>query len=341
MKKYLFWFLLFSLFFFSCYDMNTPSFPNLAGFHKVRNSPFGIEGIKGMAGHGKQVVAVSGSSVAWSDDEGVTWTEVTAIAGKPPAFLLNCVTWGEGYYLAGGAGGIALWSEDGKNWYGGNIGPMSPKNINAVAAGVIQNRTVFVAAGDDGRIAWALGHPRGTWYMSDLCPFGQVDNDGENIYGLAWGYVRGNKSAGVFVAVGENGKIAFMSDLSGKWYGARGGSAYTLRGVAFGNDRFVAVGDSGLIQTSFDPAEYTWTIAKDVYIESRPLYAIIFDPAIKRFAVIGVNSLIAFSESGSNWDAASFQNQGRLGSSGDLSALACTAARIVLGCKDGLLLYSN
>jgi hypothetical protein len=333
-------FCLFLLALSSCYDMNTSPYPNIAGFHNALTVPFPNEEIRGIAGHGKQAAAISGDRIAYSDDEGLTWEDAVII--DPPAGLnLTCITWGEGYYLAGGSGGNAAWSEDGRTWYAGVIGPMNPKNINALAAGVLQNRKVFAAAGDDGRLALALDHPRGPWRMADLSPFGEVEGYGEDIFGLAWGYVGGNKKAGVFVAVGENGKIAFTRDFSEKWYGARAGTSYTLRSVAFGNDRFVAVGDVGIIQTSFDPASYSWERVEDRYIETRPLSAVSFDPAMKQFITIGLNSLIAYSGTGDNWSVASFQNQGRIQDAGYLCAMGCTENRIIVGCKVGLLLYSN
>jgi hypothetical protein len=340
MKKIIFLVSVSVLAFASCYDMNTAPYPNLAGFHNVFDSPFANEEIKGIAGNGRQAAAVSGDKIAYSDDDGITWAAST-IADSPPGLSLNCVTWGEGYYLAGGTGGSAAWSEDGKTWYAGVIGPMSPKNINAVAAGVIQNRKVFVAAGDDGRIVFATDHPKGPWRMAGLTPFGDVDIYGEDVFAVAWGYVGSNKKAGVFVAAGENGKIAFMRDLSGKWYGARAGTINTLRSVAFGNDRFIVVGDVGFIMISFDPASFVWERVEDAYIETRSLYSISFDPAMNQFVIIGVNSLIAYSGTGSDWSVGSFQNQGRISDTGYLCAVGCTNSRIVLGCKDGLLLYSN
>jgi hypothetical protein len=132
-----------------------------------------------------------------------------------------------------------------------------------------------------------------------------------------------------------------MNDLSGKWYGARAGTTNTFRSVAFGNDRFVAVGDVGIIKVSFDPASFIWDRVEDKYIEARPLYSVSFDPAMKQFVTIGVNSLIAYSGTGSDWSVASFRNRGRIDAGGDLSAVACTNSRIILGCEDGSLFYSN
>jgi hypothetical protein len=177
--------------------------------------------------------------------------------------------------------------------------------------------------------------------MASLTPFGEVDGYGEDVFSLAWGYVGGNEKAGVFVAAGENGKIAFMRELSGKWYGAQAGTTNTFRSAAFGNDRFVVLGDGGVIMISFDPASFNWERVEDTYIETRPLYSASFDPVMKRFVVIGVNSLIAYSGTGSGWSVGSFQNQGRISDAGPLCAVGCTNARIILGCKDGLLFYSN
>jgi hypothetical protein len=343
MKKLIFLFSLSVLAFLSCYDMNTAPYPNLVGFHTVSGSSsiFVNEEVRGIAGHGKQAAAVSGSMIAYSEDDGVSW-QAAEIVDSPPNLSLTCVAWGEGYYLAGGTGGSAAWSEDGRTWYAGVIGPMNPKNINAVVAGRLQNRKVFVAAGDDGRIAFAVDHPKGPWRMADLTPFGDVDGYGEDIFAAAWGYVGGNEKTGVFVVAGENGKIAFMRDLSGKWYGpSQAGTTHAFRSVAFGNDRFVAVGDTGIIKVCFDPATYMWERYEDKYIETRDLYAVVFDPAVKQFVAIGINSLIAYSSSGENWGVASFQNQDRISDDYGLSTAGCTGGRIILGCKDGLLLFSN
>jgi hypothetical protein len=318
-----------------CYDSITPIEPNAAGFHTVQDSPF-VSRISGMATDGERIVGVSyEEGIAYSENDGVSWTWTDNIQDNfVDGILFNAVAWGDGFFLAGGDGGKAAYSEDGLKWYAGVIGPMNPKNILCVAIGRIMNKTVFVAAGNDGRIAHAVGSPKGPWYMASLTPFGTADSLGETIRALSFGVVNGS---GVFVAAGDDGKIAFMNDLSGKWYGSRAGTGETFRGVAFGNDRFIAVGDNGIMKICSDPATYHWVSITGTDFKLRPFYGIAFDSAVNHFIVFGAESVIGFSEYGVSWTAASFQAR----FSDGMSAITCTKRRIVIGGADGTLAYSN
>ncbi|MDR1597284.1 MAG: hypothetical protein LBR99_06230 [Treponema sp.] len=325
------------LFLAGCYDSITPIEPNVAGFHMVQNPPF-VSRISGMAADGDRIVGISyEEGIVYSEDDGVNWIRIDNDDIQDnfiDGIFFNAVAWGDGFFLAGGDGGKAAYSEDGLKWHAGVIGPMSPKNILCIAIGRIMNQTVFVAAGNDGRIAHAAGSPRGPWYMASLTPFGTADGLGETIRALSFGVVDGS---GMFVAVGDDGKIAFMNDLSGKWYGSRAGTGETFRGIAFGNDRFIAVGDNGIMKTCSDPAAYHWLSITDTDFTLRPFYGIVFDSAINHFIVFGAESVIGFSEYGVSWTAASFQAR----FSDGMSAITCTKRRIVIGGADGTLAYSN
>jgi hypothetical protein len=58
-------------------------------------------------------------------------------------------------------------------------------------------------------------------------------------------------SSGLFVAVGDNGKILTSSDGT-TWTSRTSGTTEYLRGGAYGNSTFVVVGASGTIITSSD-----------------------------------------------------------------------------------------
>jgi len=330
----------------ACYFHNTPFFPSTEGFHTVKDSPFesGERSINGIAGNGEVLVAVSnGGTVAWSADTGLTWNAVAAENIKDnfnDGIRFNAVTWGSGYFLAVGAEGRAAYSSDGINWQAGVIGPMSPKNILCVAAGSIGGRTVFAAAGQDGRLAHATDSPAGPWYMADQTPFGFVQDFGDDVLALAWGEIKGN---GIFVAAGTNGRIAILKDLSGKWYGARAGTGQTFRTVAFGNERFIAAGDNGLIKYSLDPLSYTWTTVKDEILELRSVMGMTFDPAINQFILYTADSVVGFSEFGDSWRASNFKtwHVGGFTAPESISSVACSASRIFLGGSRGTIVYSN
>ena len=63
-------------------------------------------------------------------------------------------------------------------------------------------------------------------------------------------------SSGLFVAVGDNGKILTSSDGT-TWTSRTSGTTEYLRGGAYGNSTLVVVGSSGTILTSSDGT--TWT----------------------------------------------------------------------------------
>ena len=347
MKKSIIYISFFLLIFIlsSCYFTHTPLVPDPAGFHPVLSSPFDSAGgipVSSIAGSDNMAVAVSeDGTIAFSHDSGVSWEKVKSenIFGYISGANYNTVTYGEGWFLAGGNGGIAAYSRDGIIWHAGVIGPMSPKNILCAAIGKIMGVTVFVTAGNDGRLAHAMGSPEGPWYMADQSPFGSVQDYGGIISGLAYGKVKGN---GVFVAVGDQGRIAFMKDFSAKWYGDRAGTGGTFRSVAFGNDRFMALGDNGLMKYSFDPREYTWITVKDTVFGLRQFAGVEFDPVTKHFAAWTNDNVFGFSEFGEMWNAAVLQSKFPGGSSTErISAAACTGHRIILGGSMGTIVYSN
>jgi WD40 repeat protein len=327
-----------------CYMINTPPVPNPAGFHYIDgyydaggvfhsgDSPF--QGpITGMASDGDMVVAVSeDGTIAYSEDC-IIWR--VAEAG-PPDISFSCLTWGEGVFFAGGEGGQAAWSADGIHWNRGVIGPMSPTDIHGVAAGKIAGKSVFVAAGKNGRIAWSEGGPQSGWAMSTLTPFGTEGDSSETVRAVAFGTV---KTGNVFVAVGDDGKIAFMDDLTGKWYGGRTGISRDFNGVAFGGGRFVALGETGMIKFSSVPKSYSWAPGDGSIFGVRPLLGIAYDPLVKQFVAYGADAVVGISEYGDSWTAATFRSL--FPEPEEISAVACTARRIVFGGSNGTIVYSN
>jgi hypothetical protein len=336
------------LLFGACYFHNTPIFPAPAGFHTADISPLfagGEDYISGMANDGVTVVAVCyDGMIGYSPDSGISWTKIEPgnIAGNfAGGIRFNAVAWGQGYFLAVGDEGRAAWSTDGILWQAGVIGPMSPKNILCAAVGVMGGRTVFTAGGTDGRLAYAVNTPEGPWYMADQTPFAWEQDYGDTVYALAWGEVKGN---GVFVAVGTTGRIAFLKDFSGKWYGGRTGTHETYRSVTFGNDRFIAAGDNGLIKYSFDPTGYTWHAVKDTDFGLRPFRGVAFDQVINHFVMYTDDTVVGFSEFGDSWNPSNFQVRFSGGSGTDpekIGAITCTASRIVMGGNKGTVIYSN
>jgi hypothetical protein len=324
-----------------CYMINTHPVPNPAGFHYIEgyydakgvfhSGDFPFSGsVTGMASDGGMVVAVSeDGTIAYSEDC-IVWNVTET--DLPISF--SSLTWGEGVFFAGGDGGQAAWSTDGINWNRGVIGPMSPGDIYGVAAGKISGKSVFAAVGADGRIALSEGGPQGRWNIATLTPFGTEGGNSETVRDIAFGTI---KTGSIFVAVGDNGKIAFSDDLTGKWYGGRTGISRKFNGVTFGGDRFAVVGETGMVKFSSVPKSYSWAPGDGSIFGIRPLLGITWDPLVKQFVAYGADSVVGFSEYGESWTAATFKSLFPLG----ISAAACTASRIVLGGVDGTIAYSN
>jgi hypothetical protein len=346
------------LFLAGCYLSNTPIYPNADGYRTVEPAFFVDSNatITGIAGGDGMTVAVSSSGIiGFSADEGLSWSKIgpngtlgTIEGDFADSTAFNDVVYGEGYFLAGGAGGRAAWSLDGQNWQMGTIGPMGLKDIYCVAAGTVKYHKVFVAAGADGQIAWAQDHPEGPWHLSDQTPFGGVNESGQAVRDVAWGRVGG---IGTFVAVGDDGRIGYLNDLSGKWYGGRVGAKRqeTFRAVAFGNERFLAVGDNGIIMYATDPSTYSWKEITDSGFERRDLLGLVFDPVMSHFMTYSIDKAAGISDYGEKWAVAAMRNLfspfnpsvGPQPSDESISAVGCSEKRLIFGSAGGALAVSN
>jgi len=328
----------FALFAISCYFSVTPTSPSPAAFHIVADSPFfanGRQAIVGMATDGSTVVAVSYEGmIAFSEDHGVTWQVADPLLGAFTNINFNDVTWGGGYFLAGGDFGRAAWSRDGRVWHSGTIGPMSPRDILAVSAGNLLNQLVFVAGGTGGRLAYALHSPEGPWFQVPFSPFGDNDPWSESIHAISHGRIDGFD---VFVAVGDTGNIGIMRNFSGNLYGPSPIVRRTLRSVAFGNDRFIAVGDAATMLVSIDPRNYAWNVVRETAFVMRPFVDIAFYPVLGIFVMAASGSVLGFSENGESWSADVFTSHFAEG----ISSVIGTNRRIVLGGADGVIAFSN
>jgi len=323
----------------SCYFSTIPVHPSPAGFHVVAESPFFLNGrqeIVGMATDGTTVVAVSREgTVAFSEDHGVTWQVSAPLRGAFDVVHFRDVAWGGGYFFAGGDLGRAAWSRDGRTWYSGVVGPMNPRDILAVSVGRMRGQLVFMAGGTIGRMAYALGSPEGPWRQIMFAPFGDTEQFGESVRAISHGRIKGSN---VFVAVGDTGNVGIMKNFSGNLYGPSSvPSRQILRGIAFGNDRFIAVGDAATMMVSMDPKNYLWLPVRETGFVMRPFVDIAFYPGLNLFVLVASGSVVAFSANGESWSSASFTSR----FAEDISAVVGTDRRIVLGGSDGTIAFSN
>ena len=223
--------------------------------------------------YGKGIFVATGSGgVVLTSPDGTTWTRRT-VSGTDEA--LSAIAYGNGTFVALGDAGLILTSSDGATW----IRRTSPVTDTSDLCAITYGGKVFVAVGnkrefphntpviltsEDGATwikrtppAWfnnnslilAVTYGNGTFlatgWGNDDCFLTSPD-------GITWtkqtppetyatfravGY--GN---GILLALGDNGTILTSSNGT-TWTKETSGLAGSLRGVAYGNNTFVAVGD--------------------------------------------------------------------------------------------------
>jgi hypothetical protein len=184
-----------------------------------------------------------------------------------------------------------------------------------------------------------------TWTAVEDSTFGE-----SNIYAVAYGN-------GKFVAAGYGGAMAYSTDGahwtaatdSSAWdyTDASGGDTYTdtanIYSIAYGNKRFVAVGQRGKIAYSDDGA--TWTAAADsafpaTYASgdwelSYGIFAIAYGGG--KWVAGGGYGTMAYSTDGVTWTAAADSAFG----GSDIYAIAYGGGRFVAVGSDGTMAYSK
>jgi hypothetical protein len=171
-------------------------------------------------------VAVGASGTILSSPDGRTWTPQDS--GVSPS--LNSVAFGNGLFVAVGFSGTIVTSPDGVIWT--PQASMTSETFYSVAAG---NGT-FVAIGSSGMIIHSADGA--SWIPTPL-------ENGGILNAVTWG-------GHTFVIVGYGYVNPFDAHLwtspdGANWTRRKSNIIDTLEAVAFGNGRFVAVGESGAI----------------------------------------------------------------------------------------------
>ena len=211
-------------------------------------------------------------------------------------------------------------------------------DIRAIAYG--NNR--FVIGGWDDKMAYSVDGA--SWTVVENSAF-----SGGYIEGIAYGNNR-------FVAVGfinmrsspvlliRPGKIAYSDD--GESWTAVSNSTFDterneINAIAYGNNRFVAVGDSGKMAYSDDGA--SWTAVTDSKFGTSEINAIAYGN--NRFVAVGWDGKMAYSSDGASWTAVSDSKFPSQNPDDVLSfairAIAYGNNRFIAGGGDGKMAYSE
>ncbi|MEI2398727.1 Ig-like domain-containing protein [Paenibacillus phytohabitans] len=174
-------------------------------------------------------VAVGNSGKIVVSSDGFNWAR---ISDSKTVNHLNAVTYGNGKYVAVGAGGTIVTSSNGAEWKSEDS-----KTNGKLLNGISYGSGLFVAVGASGTVVISADSSRWSARTID----GQV-----NLNGVASG-------SGVFMAAGDSGNVYYTADPSQTWHPETTGTTKKLNGIGFiaGQDRFIAVGDPGVMIVSY------------------------------------------------------------------------------------------
>jgi methionine-rich copper-binding protein CopC len=211
---------------------------DLITWTKASDSTFGTNQITGIAWNGSRYVAVGTfGRMAYSADL-ITWTAINDGTGPgesqfPSNRNINDIIYANGKFVAVGSNGVIAHSTDGINWTAVSNSNVNLNAINRITYG----NGRYLAVTNGGRITHSTDGITWTGFASVFTTM--------NTYG-----------GGLFFAGGVSGLMAHSAtglDLS--WTRLENdvttfGTSAAINGIAFGNNRFVAVGSNGNIAYS-------------------------------------------------------------------------------------------
>ena len=198
--------------------------------------------IRGITYGDNKFIAVGYDSRMAASDNGINWNGWSESMFDGQSIL--CITYGGGRFVAAGDNGRMIYMQDGGNWTNVQDSRFGEKSILALTYGNPNGINVYVAAGQDGQLAWS----------NDAVSWNYADSQfsGLNIFGLAYGN-------NCFVAGGDQGRIS--RSLNGSDWNLVPVNAFDSNGIqsiAFGSGVFIAAGHNGKMLKSSDGE--TWTI---------------------------------------------------------------------------------
>ena len=135
-----------------------------------------------------------------------------------------------------------------------------------------------------------------------------------------------------FVAVGRDGTI-ISSENGFDWISINSGTKLNFADIVFGKNKFVAIGNRGIIYVIEGNTWKEIDLKTDLY-----LMGITFDG--QKFIVVGNKGLLITSEDGENWTSVETGIE-NLGWSGELWDIATGKSRFVATGRNGTIIYSE
>jgi hypothetical protein len=270
--------------------------PDGVAWTSVANSTFGRSAISAITFGNNKFVAVGGNGKIAFSQNGIAWTSVANSSFGDSQ--INDITFGNGLFLAVGSDNKIAVSKDGTVWDSNINSPF--KNDNSIVNAVFGNGKFVISRWGRGNDAIAVSTDGKNWSKTDF---------GNGGWGFAFicDIVFGN---GQFIAVGntgvDSGFLYTSSDgLTWMWqdssFHPQAGDIIT---AAWGNGRFIVVGDNCALAISDSNAENWVLLVSNSSYASKPrssdtLLSIIYANGI--FVGVGRNGKIATSPDGVNW----------------------------------------
>jgi hypothetical protein len=193
--------------------------------------------------------------IAYSSD-GETWT-ITEDGGLGIGYF-SCIAYGDGQFIAGAGEGKAAYSSDGKTWTAMPGSPFEDRDIRIITYG----NGRFVAF-----VSRFQGYEPLLAYSDDGVDWTIISNDVTESFGF-YNIVYAN---GIFIGVYHSARMVYSFDGE-TWYpdekgyviGAMDGAGANLKGIAYGNGRFVIGGGNGTSGSS----KIAWCKMPDIVNEN-------------------------------------------------------------------------
>lgn len=289
--------------------------PRVSGTTNRLNAvQFGVSGFVAV-GEG----ASGAKSTILNSVDGAHW--VTCLS--PVTNALKAVCHLSGRYEVVGSGGIVVTSTNGLSWAAIQTG--APYNLNGVDAVTTSSGGIspqyedhFVAVGDSGTIltspdglAWTARFSGifvnlravAAWFTTDLTfvavgDSGAVATSGD---GVTWTSRTSGTAANLYAVFSDNGVRfgavgaggVFMHAMNGiGWTAEASGTTNDLLGVVYANGNFLAVGETGVIQSGIAWLPYSSGTPQN-------LSSVCFGH--RTFVAVGANGAIVTSNDGKNW----------------------------------------
>ena len=210
-----------------------------------RNS--GVNNVLNAVGYGNGMwVVVGNEATLLSSPDGLTWT-----AHNPGiAYALNSIVFANNLFAVVGESGTILTSPDGLNW------TARPSGTSDLLYDVSYGGGKFIAVSAAGTVVTSISGISWT----------AANGSNPNVYGVAYGNGKYVSVGGYytvywdpffFIPYYTYYAVTYQSADGLTWSATSSGQSVMFSDVAFGNGKFVAVGDAGTLITSTDGLNWT------------------------------------------------------------------------------------